>query len=36
MPGYRTRQLVVRIGGHDFQIRALSDLQQFSDPHRFA
>ena len=36
MPGYRTRQLVVRIGGHDFQIRALSDLQQFSDPHGFA
>lgn len=36
MPGYRTRQLVIRIGGHDFQIRALSDLQQFSDPHRFA
>lgn len=36
MSGYRTRQLVVRLGGHDFQIRALSDLQQFSDPHKFA
>ncbi|MEZ5463592.1 methyltransferase [Dokdonella sp.] len=32
MPGYRTRQLVVRLGGHDFRIRALSDLQQFADP----
>jgi predicted nicotinamide N-methyase len=32
MPGYRTRQLVVRLGGHDFKIRALSDLQQFADP----
>lgn len=33
MPGYLTRQLVVRLGGHDFHIRALSDLQQFADPH---
>lgn len=32
MPGYRTRQIVVRLGGHDFRIRALSDLQQFADP----
>jgi predicted nicotinamide N-methyase len=32
MPGYRTRQMVVRLGGHDFKIRALSDLQQFADP----
>ena len=36
MPGYRTRQLVVRLGGHDFQIRALSDIQQFADPHGLA
>jgi predicted nicotinamide N-methyase len=36
MPGYRTRQLIVRLGGHDYRIRALSDLQQFADPHRFA
>ena len=36
MSGYRTRQLVVRLGGHDFKIRALSDLQQFADPHGFA
>lgn len=32
MPGYRTRQLVVTIGGLEYRIRALSDLQQFSDP----
>lgn len=36
MPGYRTRQLVVPLGGHDFKIRALSDIQQFADPHGFA
>lgn len=36
MPGYRTRQLLVRLGGHDYKIRALSDLQQFADPHHFA
>ena len=32
MPGYATRQFDVRLGGHDFHIRALSDLQQFADP----
>ena len=32
MPGYTTRLLTVRLGGHDFRIRALSDLQQFADP----
>ena len=31
MPGYQTRQLIVRLGNHDFRIRALSDLQQFAD-----
>jgi predicted nicotinamide N-methyase len=36
MSGYRTRQLVVRLGDHDYRIRALSDLQQFADPHGFA
>ena len=36
MPGYRTRQLVVKLGGHDFRIRALSDLQQFADPQGIA
>ena len=36
MSGYRTRQMVVRLGGHDYQVRALSDLQQFADPHHFA
>ena len=32
MPGYTTRILTIPVGGHDFRIRALSDLQQFSDP----
>jgi 2-polyprenyl-3-methyl-5-hydroxy-6-metoxy-1,4-benzoquinol methylase len=32
MPGYATRQHLVRIGDNDFKIRALSDRQQFSDP----
>jgi predicted nicotinamide N-methyase len=36
MPGYTTRLLVLRFGGHDFRIRALSDLQQFADPNRHA
>ncbi|RPE81919.1 class I SAM-dependent methyltransferase [Vulcaniibacterium tengchongense] len=32
MPGYATRQLVCRIGGHDYRLRALLDRQQFADP----
>jgi predicted nicotinamide N-methyase len=36
MPGYRTRELMVRLGGHDYRIRALSDRQQFADPHGLA
>ncbi len=36
MPGYTTRQLTVRLGGHDYLIRALSDLQQFADPGHLA
>lgn len=36
MPGYTTRELVVCLGGRDYRIRALSDLQQFADPHHFA
>jgi predicted nicotinamide N-methyase len=32
MPGYTTRLLTLRFGGHDYRIRALSDLQQFADP----
>lgn len=32
MPGYLTRQMTVRIGGRDYLMRALSDLQQFHDP----
>lgn len=33
MPGYQTRCLSVSLGGRLFRIRALSDLQQFADPH---
>lgn len=33
MPGYTTRQLNVCLGGHAYRIRALSDIQQFADPH---
>ena len=36
MPGYTTRELVVCLGGHDYRIRALSDRQQFADPHQLA
>ncbi len=36
MPGYTTRLLTLRFGGHDYRIRALSDLQQFADPHGLA
>lgn len=32
MPGYTTRILTIPVGGHDYRIRALSDLQQFADP----
>lgn len=32
MPGYATRLLTLRLGGRDYRIRALSDLQQFADP----
>ncbi|MEL1265223.1 class I SAM-dependent methyltransferase [Pseudoxanthomonas putridarboris] len=32
MPGYTTRLLTVRLGGRNYRIRALSDLQQFADP----
>src|SRR5690606_19606093 len=32
MPGYTTTQQLIRIGGIGYRIRALSDLQQFSDP----
>ena len=33
MSGYSTRLLTLRFGGSDYRIRALSDLQQFADPH---
>ena len=36
MPGYATRELVVCLGGRDYLIRALSDLQQFADPQHLA
>jgi predicted nicotinamide N-methyase len=36
MPGYSTRELVIRLGDHDYRIRALSDLQQFADPQLLA
>lgn len=36
MPGYLTRKVTLRIGGHDYRLRALSDLQQFADPHHAA
>lgn len=32
MPGYTTRILTIPVDGHEYRIRALSDLQQFSDP----
>lgn len=32
MPGYDTRCIDVRFGGHDYRVRALSDRQQFADP----
>lgn len=36
MPGYTTRQLVVHVGGVRYELRALSDKQQFADPHGHA
>lgn len=36
MSGYATRQLSVRLGGHDYLIRALSDRQQYADPDGLA
>jgi predicted nicotinamide N-methyase len=32
MPGYRTRQLALSVGGVEYRLRVLSDLQQFADP----
>jgi predicted nicotinamide N-methyase len=32
LPGYSTRKLALTIGGHDWRLRVLSDLQQFADP----
>ena len=36
MPGYTTRQQSVRLGGYDYRIRSLSDIQQFADPDHLA
>lgn len=33
MSGYHTRLLTLHLGGLDYRIRALSDLQQYADPH---
>ena len=32
MPGYQTETISMRIGGHDYRIRTLSDRQQYHDP----
>lgn len=36
MPGYQTHIRTLRLGGHDYRIRSLSDLQQFADPDHTA
>ncbi|MCK9605588.1 MAG: protein N-lysine methyltransferase family protein [Methylomonas sp.] len=33
MPGYQVKHEAVNIGGTDYLIRSLLDLQQYSDPH---
>ncbi len=32
MPGYQTRKVEVRVGGHTFRLKALRDNQQYFDP----
>ena len=32
VPGFTTRILTVRVGGHAYKLRVLSDTQQFADP----
>lgn len=36
MPGYETHIRTLQLGGHDYRIRSLIDLQQFSDPDHIA
>ncbi|HZW19017.1 MAG TPA: methyltransferase domain-containing protein [Luteimonas sp.] len=36
MPGYETHIRTLRLGGHDYRIRSLVDLQQFADPDHHA
>ena len=32
MPGYSTRNLLLHVGGHPWQLRVLSDTRQYADP----
>ena len=32
MPGYSTRNLLLHVGGHPWNLRVLSDTQQYADP----
>lgn len=32
MPGYSTRNLLLHVGGHPWQLRVLSDARQYADP----
>src|SRR3546814_10373386 len=36
MPGYDTHTRTLRLGGLDYRIRSLADLQQFADPDNHA
>lgn len=36
MPGYDTHIRTLHLGGHDYRIRSLVDLQQFADPDHHA
>ena len=36
MQGYDTLTRTLRLGGHDYRIRSLSDLRQFADPDHLA
>src|SRR3546814_8555397 len=36
MPGYDTLTRTLRLGGLDYRIRSLADLQQFADPDNHA
>ena len=36
MPGYNVKTTTVKVGEHAYQIRSLSDKQQYADPHGLA